>query len=169
MAQNSPTVFYHASDQFPEIGTVFAGRGEAYDKEWSGVSFYQVLERYRPKGMTAHRDAVFVCNDTETIGLCGGLGESILLMQVDSMVSWHDMNWSMEISSLVSEGFSIESERVRQAAENYWSGFQHPNGPVWEGIADSARVVAVFPYLTGDSVLESARRNLERSAQKHAA
>lgn len=169
MKEGKSRVFFHASGHFPTIGTVFAGRGDAYERDWASVSFYQALERHRPEGMIAHKDAVFVCKDTETIGLCGGLAQSILLLRVESSVSWHDMSWSTEISRLVSDGFALDGETVRQAAMNYWYGKAHPDGPVWEGVADSATVVAVYPYLEDGAVLESARRRLEAVVEAIAA
>lgn len=153
-------IYFHASDQSPEIGTVFRGRGQAYDDDWNRASFYRPLEHYRPASRTSHKDAVFLCKDVQSIGYCGGLEETILLMKAGGPVSWHDMNWSTEISSLVSSGFSIDSVPVRRAAEAYWSGRPFGKESVWEGIAKTATVVAVFDYWEEASVLERARNRL---------
>ena len=159
-------VYYHSSDLSPTIGTVFQGRGDAYKSEWESTSFYNSLELYRPKDKTAHKDAVFVCNDLESLQYCGGLEETILILKIEGGISWHDMNWSTEISSLVSDGILVENRLVREASENYWSGKPHTREPLWEGIARKAIVVAVFDYNQADFLIDAERDRLTLKFQR---
>jgi hypothetical protein len=160
-------IFFHCSDKAShDIGTVFRGRGDAYEASWARTDFYAALEAYRPEDRIAHKDAVFVCRDLESLFLCGGGEESILLLETSEDVSWHDMNWSSEISGLISEGYGFDSQEVRDAADAYWAGLPHPNESVWEGITKSAKVVAVFDFNEDDEVLEKAKKRMEERLQK---
>jgi hypothetical protein len=56
------------------------------------------------------------------------------------------MNWGSEISMLVSDGYDIDSDEIRYAAEQYWAGNPHTNESVWEYLTPAARIVKVEPY-----------------------
>lgn len=122
------------------------GRGDEYTKEWSHTDFYAILERHRPDNCLAHRDAVFMVEKDEDIDLAGGATDHIIFLQPIGPVSRHDLNWSSEISCLISEGLHPDSQEVIAAANNYWSGVPHPNESVWEILASKARVLHAISY-----------------------
>lgn len=128
----SPTRYFHGSmDELP-VGTVLTPRGEAYAQAWGATDFYPILEAFRPEGARAHKDAVFLVADPDDIDLAGGGTEWIFAVEPLGTVTKHDLNWSSEISCLLSDGHAADSDAVRQAAANYWSGLPHHDENVWE-------------------------------------
>jgi hypothetical protein len=47
---------------------------------------------------------------------------------------------------LIGDGYTVDSEQVQAAAENYWAGVPHPNETVWEYLTPRARIVKVESY-----------------------
>jgi hypothetical protein len=138
--------FFHGSNDEIQVGSIWVGQGEAYEKNWSGTEFYAAIEKHRPSNMLAHKDAVFMVGHPDDIDLAGGGTEWACEMKPLAPVSKHDLNWSSEISCLISDGLSIDSPEVRQAAENYWAGVAHPNESVWEYLTAKAEIIRVEPY-----------------------
>lgn len=140
--------FYHGSGKKLKEGDVLTGRGDDYEASWSSTDFYEILERERPEEMTAHKEAVFMVGHPDDVDLAGGSTEWCAEMIPEGVVSRHDLNWSSEISLLLSEGKAKDSQEVREAAEKYWRGEPHPNEQVWEYLARSAKVVRVEEWET---------------------
>lgn len=138
--------YYHGSMIPLEVGVILTGRGDAYIKDWKDTDFYYILDKYRPTGCLPHSKAVFAVGDPDDIDLAGGGTEWAFELLPIGEVSKHDMNWSSEISCLLSNGFSLDSLEVIQAAKSYWLGVPHPNESVWEYIMPRARIVKVELY-----------------------
>jgi len=134
--------YFHGSSHLAAPGTVLRGRGAAYEAEWQGTDFYTALEAHRPVGMIPHKDAVFMCAD-EDIDNCGGSLDIIYELQPRGDVSRHDINWSSEISCLLSDGADVDDPQVIEAARAYWQGEPHYNEQVWEYLARSAEIMRV--------------------------
>lgn len=139
-------VFYHGSYDALDVGTVMKGRGEAYEATWMEAGFYSILERYRPEGCLAHKDAVFMVSEIDDIDNVGGATDWILEVLPGGPVSKHDVNWCSEISCLTSDGFDIDSSEIRHAAEQYWNGVPHANESVWEYLTASVTVLKSYEY-----------------------
>lgn len=136
--------FYHGScDELP-IGTVLKGRGDDYDKDWGSTDFYTVLEKYRPNNMLAHKDAVFMVADEDDIDLAGGCTDWLFHVTPHGRVTRHDINWSSEISTIVSNGGNLAE--LEFAASNYWNGVPHHDESVWEYICSAATITHVEEY-----------------------
>jgi len=140
----TPT-FYHGSMIYLEPGTVLIPN-KNYEQNWGNTDFYGILEKYRPNNMLAHKDAVFMVGNDEDIDLSGGGTEWVFIVQPSSRIERHDINWSSEISALVSEGYTATSPEIKTAATNYWHGVPHPNEQVWEYLTPSAKILQVEPY-----------------------
>ena len=134
--------YFHGSYTNLPVGFELKGRGNAYEEAWSHTDFYAVLEKHRPSHMLPHKNAVFMCDDIEDIDLAGGATDFIFELKPLSSVSKHDLNWSSEISCLISEGYAINSNQVIHAAKNYWEGIAHPNESVWEYLTEKAIIIA---------------------------
>lgn len=141
-------IFYHGSAVGIEPGVVLRPRGEAYVADWGATDFHDALERWRPEGKLAHRDAVFMVGDVDDIDLAGGATDWCLEVTPVGEVTRHDLNWSSAISCLVGDGYAVDSPEVRAAAESYWRGDPHPDESVWEFMAAGAVVVRCEPYET---------------------
>lgn len=138
--------FYHGSyDKLP-VGTVLTPRGDDYEKDWQHTDFYAVLERYRPKDKLSHKQSVFMVADPDDVDLAGGATDWLLTVKPLGPVQKHDLNWSSEISLLLSDGLSAESAEIKQAADNYWNSVPHYDENVWEYLTTSAEVVKVEEY-----------------------
>jgi hypothetical protein len=136
------TTYYHGSHSPIEPGTVMTGRGVRYESQWTDADFFWALEIHRPEGCLAHRDAVFMVDNVEDIDNAGGCTDFCLEVMPEEPVSRHDLNWSTEISCLISDGHAPRSEAVREAALNYWKGLPHPERePVWECLARKVTVL----------------------------
>jgi hypothetical protein len=144
-AMQRQQLFYHGSSKRLPVGTVLKPRREDYEKDWNNTDFYAVLEHYRPANMLAHKDAVFMCDNPDDIDNSGGATDWLLTVEPLGDVQRHDLNWSSEISRLVSDD-PDDIEAIQRAAENYWNGIPHHDENVWEYLTPSARVVAVEAY-----------------------
>lgn len=142
--------YFHGSMERLEPGLVMRGRGSAYVADWGDTDFYAILEARRPIGALSQCDVVFAVTDPDDIDLAGGGTEWIFELEPMGAVSRHDLNWSSEISMLVSDGYAVNSPAVLAAADNYWAGVPHPNESVWEYMMPTARILAVFPYESFD-------------------
>jgi len=147
---SSPARFFHGSHDPFDPGFVLTPRGEAYEAAWKDTAFYAALERWRPAGCRAHKDAVFLVGAVDDIDLAGGSTEWCLEVAPEGPVTRHDLNWSSEVSGLVDDGHPVDGPAVRRAAEAYWAGTPHPDENVWEYLAASATVVRCEPYETFD-------------------
>jgi hypothetical protein len=154
--------FFHGSSNYLEVGFVLRGRDDAYEASWSKCDFYKIPENNRPKHCLPHAKAVFAVGDPDDIDLAGGATEWIFELDPTGDVSRHDLNWSSEISYLLSEGHDAQSKEVLTAAANYWSGIAHPNESVWEYLMSEAQIVRVEPYEDFEPE-GSADRSRERS------
>ena len=137
--------YYHGSYDPLPVGTVLSARA-GYEKDWNDTDFYSALEMHRPSGMLAHKQSVFMVADPDDIDLAGGATDFVLTLQPLSKVERHDLNWSSEISLLISELYDIDDPRVKHAADAYWSGKPHPDESVWEYLTLRAKVIKVEDY-----------------------
>ena len=143
--------YYHGSNTKLPVGTILKP-SPTYENDWSGTDFHQVLENHRPENMLAHKNSVFMCDNPDDIDLAGGGTEWLFTVVPLGPVQRHDLNWSSEISMLMSEVDASEStswqlqKKIRKAAENYWNGIPHHNENVWEYLTSSAKIIAVEPY-----------------------
>jgi hypothetical protein len=140
-----PDKFYHGSMIELPVGTILKPN-DNYEGNWSNTDFYEVLERYRPKGMLSHKNSVFMCGNDEDVDLAGGGTEYLFIVNPIGKIEKHDVNWSSEISGLISEGLKIDDPRVIDAANNYWSGNPHYNEQLWEYLTPLAKIISVKEY-----------------------
>lgn len=145
-AQEILKTYYHGSMTELPVDTVLTPRHETYEQDWQNTDFYRPLEKYRPKNMLSHKQSVFMCDNPDDVDLAGGGAKWLFTVEPEGPVQKHDMNWSSEISGLISDGYSIDSDEVRAAAENYWNGKPHYNESVWEYLTPKARIVKVERY-----------------------
>jgi len=140
--------YFHGSCDYAPPGTVFRGRGDAYEQFWKITDFYLALERWRPPAALAHRDAVFmVASPGEVEDASARNPDWIMEMAPRGAVARYDMNWCSLVAGLVCGGAAIDSPEVRNAAEGYWSGLPHPRrDPLWEYLAAEAEVLRVAPF-----------------------
>lgn len=138
--------YFHGSRTAFETGFALSGRGDGYARDWGETDFYAVLERWRPVGAIAHAEAVFMVGDPDEVDLAGGATEWCLELAPCGQLDRHDMNWSSEISCLMSEGHAVDSPEVRRAAQAYWAGEPHRDENLWEYLARSAVVLACEPW-----------------------
>ena len=137
--------YYHGSNTELPVGTILKP-SPTYENDWSRTDFYQILEDHRPTNILGHKNSVFMCDNPDDIDLAGGGTEWLFTVVPLGPVQRHDLNWSSEISSLMSEGYSATSTEVLKAAENYWNGVPHHDENVWEYLTPSAKIIAVEPY-----------------------
>lgn len=140
------TTYFHGSAVPFEPGATLAPRGGAYEADWSGTDFYAALERWRPPGLLAHRDAVFLLASEDEIELAGGATDWALEVEPLGPVTRHDLNWSAEVAALVGAGAAHDDPAVARAASAYWSGRPHPSESLWEHLAPAARVLACAAF-----------------------
>ncbi len=144
-SRDSPNRFYHGSTDELPIGTILKPRTD-YEKNWENTDFYWILENFRPEGMLAHKDSVFMCDNPDDVDAAGGGTEYLFEVQPLGIVEKHDLNWSSEISMLVSEGADELDSRVEDAAYNYWHGVPHPDETLWEYLTPAAKIISVEEY-----------------------
>ena len=138
--------YYHGSEVELPVGTVLQPRSD-YKERWGHNDFFQALESNRPANCLPHSNAVFMCDNDEDVDAAGGGTEYLFELRPIGKVSKHDMNWSSQISALVSDGYSLDSDEVKLAAQNYWAGVPHDEcEPLWEYLCEQAEVVAVEEY-----------------------
>ena len=141
-----PKTYYHGSMEPLPVGTILRPNPE-YEKNWQSTDFYNALEFNKPAGMLSHKDSVFMCDNTDDIDAAGGGTEWLFTVKPLGPVQRHDVNWSSEISMLISDhDMTFDDPEVEQAADNYWQGVPHPNEQVWEYLTPSAEIIAVEPY-----------------------
>lgn len=139
-------IYYHGSYDALAVGTVLRPR-EDYEKEWGKTDFYEALEHYRPEEFLPHAKAVFMCDNPDDLDSAGGATNWVLHVKpLTPRIERHDLNWSSEVSMLISEGFAIESDEVKQASLNYWNGVAHPNESLWEYLTEAAVVIKVEEF-----------------------
>jgi hypothetical protein len=132
-------------DKLP-IGTILTSRNDDYEKDWGNTDFYAVLEYYRPKNMLSHKESVFMVDNDDDLDLAGGGTDWVFTVVPMGIVQKHDLNWSSEISMLISDGHDINDENVKKSALNYWNGVPHPNESVWEYLTTKAKIVKVDEF-----------------------
>lgn len=138
--------FYHGSNKHLLVGTILTPRGDEYHDDYKNSDFYMALEYHRPSNKPAHKDSVFMVSNEDDIDLAGGGTEFMFTVEPIGKISKHDMNWSSEISSLISYGYDIKSDEVKKAALNYWNGVPHHDENVWEYLVPKAKIVKVEEY-----------------------
>jgi hypothetical protein len=149
--QETPTVYYHGSNDKLRIGKILTGRGASYESDWKDSGFYETLEKYRPANMLSHKDAVFMCDNPDDIDSAGGGTEWLFTVVPIGIVQKHDMNWGSLIDCIKSTDYpsELEHEReasIKEAAENYWNGVPHGSSPLWEYLTPKAKIIAVEEY-----------------------
>lgn len=137
--------YYHGSMEELPVGTILTPR-DNYESNWSNTDFYNILEHYKPEGMLSHRQAVFMVSEEDDIDLAGGGTDWFFIVEPIGKIEKHDLNWSSEISMLMSEGYEVDSDAVEEAAANYWNGVPHTNESVWEYLSPKAKILHVEEY-----------------------
>lgn len=137
--------FYHGSMDYLPVGTILTPRNN-YEQNWQNTDFYKPIEFYRPANMLSHKQSVFMCDNPDDIDIAGGGTEWLFTVEPLGPIQKHDLNWSSEISMLISEGHKTNSPEVKQAAENYWNGTPHYNENVWEYLTPKAKIISVEEY-----------------------
>lgn len=138
--------YYHGSNIFLPINTILTPRMSDYEKDWGNTDFYKVLHKYKPNNKLAHHQAVFMVSNQDDIDLAGGGTEYMFTVKPLGPIQKHDINWSSEISSLISEGYNINSPEVINAANNYWNSIPHQDENVWEYLTTKAIITKVEKY-----------------------
>lgn len=141
----TPKRFYHGSMTELPVGTILKPNVN-YEENWSTTDFYAVLEHYRPKDMLCHKNSVFMCGNDEDVDLAGGGTDYLFVVEPLGKIEKHDLNWSSEISMLISDGLKIDDPKVIEAARNYWNGTPHYNEQVWEYLTPFAKIISVEEY-----------------------
>jgi len=142
---SSAQIYYHGSSNDIKVGTILTPRND-YENDWKNTDFYWPLEKHRPNNMLSHKDSVFMVDDPDDVDLAGGATDYLLTVKPLGIIQKHDLNWSSEISMLVSNGYDVDSIEIKKAAENYWQGMPHPNESVWEYLTTRAEVLASEEY-----------------------
>jgi hypothetical protein len=93
---SSQETFYHGSNTPVDAGTILEPSDD-YEQRWGYNWWYQALERYRPKHMLAHEDAVFMCGSPNDIDAAGGGMEYLCIVEPLGRVEQHDMSWGSAI------------------------------------------------------------------------
>ena len=137
--------YYHGSMEELPVGTILTPR-DNYAANWANTDFYNVLEHYKPEGMLSHNQAVFMVSEEDDIDLAGGGTDWFFIVQPIGKIEKHDLNWSSEISMLMSEGHDVDSDEVEEAAANYWNGVPNINESVWEYLSPKAKILHVEEY-----------------------
>lgn len=138
-------LFYHGSDTELPPGTILRPAA-GYAEKWGDTDFYNVLEKYRPKSKLAHHDAVFMVDNEDDIDNAGGATDWVFIVEPSSRVERHDVGWSSEISTLVSNGIHHDDNQIKFAALKYWSGESFDDNPVWEYLTPKATIVKTYEY-----------------------
>lgn len=140
-----PKKLYHGSMDYLPVGTILTPRDD-YENRWEHTDFFRPLEMYRPKDKLSHTQSVFMCDNPDDVDLAGGGTEYLFTVIPIGPVQRHDMNWSSEISSLVSLGHDLDSPEIKDAAMAYWAGEESPNEVIWEYLAPKAKIITVEEY-----------------------
>lgn len=137
-------MLWHASAKELPIGTVLVAQPE-YEARWHSESAGRVLEDLRPEGALPHRDAVFMCEDAQSTDDCGGSTDWLFGVEPLGPVVRHDLALASEIDCLLSDDRTADDPMIVDLARRYWAG-EASDGPVWEHLAASARIVSVEPW-----------------------
>ena len=138
-------IFYHGSSDNLTVGTILVPRDKDYESDWKDTGFYGILEKYRPVGMIAHKDAVFMCGNDDDLDCAGGGTDYVFTLQPLGPVEKHSFNWGSDINCL-SENSVKNAALIEEAAKNYWQGVPHHSEDVWEYLTTSAKILAVEEY-----------------------
>ena len=141
----SKKVYYHGSSIELPVGTILRPQ-EGYEDRWGHTDFFDVLEMYRPPDKLAHSESVFMVDNPDDVDLAGGATDYLFTVVPLGPVQRHDLNYSSEISSLVSLGYRLDSPEIRDAAEDYWAGLESPNEVLWEYLTRAAKIIKVEEY-----------------------
>lgn len=114
---------------------------------WEGLEFVQILERHRPDWAIPHAEAVFLCEDPDHLDPCGAPLDHVVEVSPEGALTRHDQNWISRICCLLDDHAPDHPEILR-AAEAYWAGHPHPDGPVWEIRTRAAIVTKARPDLS---------------------
>lgn len=139
------TTFYHGSMEKLPVGTILKPQDD-YEQNWGNTDFYRILEDNRPSNMLSHKKSVFLVTDADDVDLAGGSTEYLFTVKPLGLVERHDLNWSTEISMLISDGYKKDSDEIKTAASNYWKGIPHNNESVWEYLTSRAEILTVEEY-----------------------
>lgn len=137
----SDRTYYLGGSQPLDPGVVIKGRGERFEGKWTEASSFWALERHRPEHCLPHRDSVFLVASVDDIDNAGGCTDWCVEVQPGDRLSRHDLNWSMEVSSLLRGGHGPDSDAVKAAAASYWNGVERGAGSVWEYLTEKAIVI----------------------------
>lgn len=138
-------IYFHGSSDHLPVGTILKAR-DAYESDWGHTDFYRILELYRPAGQLSHKQSVFMCDNPDDIDSAGGGTDWMFTLIPLGPVQKHDMNWSSEISCLLSDGYKLDSDEIKDAAQKYWAGSPHYNESLWEYLTPSAKIITVEPF-----------------------
>jgi len=139
-------VFLHGSyDPHPEGRRLTPQPDRA--AHWEGLAFVRVLERYRPEWAIPHAEAVFLCQDPDHLDACGAPLDHLVEVSPEGPFTRHDQNWISRICCLLDD-HGPDHPEIARAAEAYWAGHPHPDGPVWEIRARAATVIRARPDLS---------------------
>lgn len=72
------------------------------------------MEFYRSKNQLAHKDAVSMIGAEDYVNLAGSATDHIYMVNPLGKIEKHDLNWNSEISSLVGDGYNINSIEVKK-------------------------------------------------------
>jgi hypothetical protein len=114
---------------------------------WEGLEFVRVLERYRPDWGIPHAEAVFLCQDPDHLDPCGAPLDHVVEVSPEGAFTRHDQNWISRICCLLDD-HAPDHPEIARAAEAYWAGHPHPDGPVWEIRTRAAIVTRARPDLS---------------------
>lgn len=142
-------VYYHGSYDNLPVGTILTARDD-YENRWGNTDFYQILEMYRPKHMLSHRESVFMCDNPDDVSIAGGATDYLFTLRALGPVERHDLNWSSEISNLLSQDYEWDSDEIMEAAQYYWQGTPYTEiydgESVWEYLTRRAKILKVEEY-----------------------
>lgn len=139
-------VFLHGSYDPHPVGRRLAPQPDR-TAGWAGLEFVRVLERYRPDWGIPHAEAVFLCQDPDHLDPCGAPLDHVVEVSPEGAFTRHDQNWISRICCLLDD-HAPDHPEIARAAEAYWAGHPHPDGPVWEIRARAAIVTRARPDLS---------------------
>ena len=139
-------VFLHGSyDPHPEGRRLTPQPDRA--AQWEGLEFVRLLERHRPAWAIPHAEAVFICQDPDHLDPCGAPLDHVVEVSPEGPFTRHDQNWISRICCLLDD-HAADHPEIARAAEAYWAGHPHPDGPVWEIRTRAAIVLRTRPDLS---------------------
>ena len=139
-------IFYHGSPNALPPGFLLKGRNDEFWNNLQDTNAYFWLEKFRPQGMIAHKDAIFMCGNLEDIDVCGGSTKWLFKLEPLSRVERHDMNWGSAISAYLDEiqdSQDLDVDYIKKLAENYWNGIPHADENLWEYLCEHVKIISV--------------------------